>query len=214
MSRIKNIKPKNPSNWISIKLGKGSKRTFMTFKWRANCLPSEITRSEAFWHVRSTFNEDSTLRFLRLMYFWNQLSDEAIELAFDHPRFLRSVEFNVLLKTLATTELTRLEIMGRMERALSILNRKSEFRELLLPQWINNIHLVAERETRSIRTHKRFSGWVRNASSIGSKHRSDVFIPEPLLEDYPEESFDEFEFLYGLVSVGNLESNTGILRLS
>jgi hypothetical protein len=148
------------------------------------------------------------------MYFWNQLDTDTIELAFDHPRFLRSVEFNVLLTLLAKTELTRLEIIGRMERALKVLSKKSEFRFILLAQWSNNINLIAERETRSIRTHKRFSGWVRNASSIGSKHRSDVFIPEPLLEDYPEESFNEFEFLYGLVSVGNLESNTGILRLS
>jgi len=148
------------------------------------------------------------------MYFWNLLTKEAIELAFDHPKFLRSVEFNVLLTMLATTELTRLEIIGRMERALLILNRKSEFRYLLLSQWSKNVHLIAERETRSIRTHKRFSGWVRNASSLGSKHASKIYIPEPLFEDFREESFDEFEFLYGLVSVGNLETNTGILRLS
>jgi len=214
MSHTKNKKPKNPSNWISIKLGQGQKRSFMTFKWRANCLPSEITRSEAFWHVRSTFNEDAMIRYLRLKYFWNELQGEQIELAFDHPRFLRSVEFNVLLALLANTELTRLEISIRAERALSVLNRKSEFRFNLLSTWDQNIRLVAERETRTIRPHKRFSGWVRNASALGSKHKTKVFIPDPLFEEYPEESFDEFEFLYGLISVGNLESNTGILRLS
>jgi len=196
-----------------LKIGTGVKRGFETFKWKANRSPSEITRWESFWHVRSTFKQDALLRFLRLRYFWGLMSDLEIELAFDHPRFLNDVEFNVLLTVLASTELTKLQITERSESALKFIGKTSKFSKRLIPQWNNNIYVLAEREQRTIRPHKAFSGWVRNASSIGSKHKSTLNIPEPILEEFTKEQFNEYKYLYESISVGKIETNLGFISL-
>lgn len=200
MSTSKTRTLDHPSNWISIKMGRGERtKGFVTIKWKASSTNSEITRKESFWHVRSTFAEEALLNFLRLKYFWNELTDQETILAFDNPRFLKSIEFNVLLTVLASTEYSRTEISEASNKVSRILGRKSKFSKSLLPQWENNIFLVAERTERPIRPSKKYSGWVRNSSSVGSKRQAKFFIPEPLFEEFPEEHFDEYELFCELI---------------
>lgn len=149
------------------------------------------------------------LRYLRLKYFWKELSNQEMLLCFDHPKFLKDLQFNVVLQAVAQTELSRLEIVERLEQGLNFLGKKNHFRKPLLTQWDNNISILAEETTRSIRPHKAFSGWVRNASSLGSK-RSRPSLPEPFSEEVAEVFLDEYEFLYTLISVGRIETNSGI----
>jgi len=195
-------------------LGKGNEsRGFHSFSWKNTNLSSELTRSESFWRVRSTFSKSKTVRFLRLKFFWGELSPEEQQLAFDSPGFLNDVEFNVMLALLAEQQTTREKIQQRVEKALRLIGKKSHFRKELIRQWENNIFLTAKESKRPIRPHKAYSGWVRNSSSVGSKRKSKFFIPDPISEDFDDATFDEYEFLYKLASVGKLDTNLGVLRL-
>lgn len=197
-----------------LRFGKGKKGNFFTSTWSASLSSTEITRSETFWHVRSNVRNVALLKFLRLKFFWKELSEEEQYFAFSAPRFLDDTEFNVLLVLLVTTELGQKEIARRFELACKVLNRRSNFRPELIKQWESNILLTADRGERPIRPHKAFSGWIRNASSVGSKKKNTLSIPEPLSEVLFEDKFDEYKFLYELISVGRIETNLGIINLS
>lgn len=146
--------------------------------------------------------------------FWLETNFTEREFAFSHPKFLNDVEFNALLTVLATTELTKSEIVRRCEYVLNLIGKKSNFREGLLKQWDSNILISSTLTTGPIGKHKAFSGWVRNSSSVGSKRSVRSSNPEPLAEDFSEDMFDEYEFLVEAISVGSIESNLGIIRLS
>jgi len=212
MSRKKKELPVDTRKSMQLIIGNGKKGTFFGATWPAISPSSELTRSESFWHVRSNVRREVMLKFLRLRFFWEQTSDPEKEFSFTHPGFLQDLEFNVLLALLTTTELSRIEIVERMEKALKLLDRKSNFSMNLISQWNNHILIIADLESRPIRSHKAYSGWVRNASSVGSK-RKKPSIPEPISEDMPENKIDEFNFLYELISVGRIETNLGVIRL-
>jgi len=189
---------------------KGS--VFLSSTWPAISPSPELTRSESVWHVQSNMRTETVLKFMRLRWFWKDFEPEEEELFFSQPRFLNDVEFNVILALLGNTELSRKEISEKMEKALNLLGKKSNFRHLLLPQWSGRISVIADLVTRTIGKHKAFSGWVRNSSSVGSKRRGPS-IPEPISDDMPEIKFDEYNFLYELISVGSIETSLGIIRL-
>ena len=214
MSRKAKTISDNVHSPIRFRIGSGKRnRRIFTFKWKANLLSSEISRSESFWVCNSSFNEEVMLKYLRLRYFWGHSLPIEYTAMFDHPKFLQDLEFSVALQAVATTELGKEEIMERLEHGLSLLGRKSLLRKALFSQWDNNIFLLVEEIVRSIRPHKRFSGWVRSASSIGSK-RSRPQLLEPLKEEeFRQDQFDEYVFLYELISVGRIETNSGT-RLS
>jgi len=200
MSRRKKELPIDPLRAHQLRIGKGKKSFFSTYQWKAIESSSEITRSEAFWLVKSNVSWTAMLKFLRLKFFWGELDEKETEFAFAHPKFLDNVEFNVLLALLARTELTKSEIIRRTEQALNSLNKKCNFRRNLIPQWDNHILITADLEHRTIRPHKAYSGWVRNASSIGSKRNNRPSLPDPLLDEWAGEKFDEYNFLYELIS--------------
>lgn len=212
MSRKKKNLLVEPRKGIQLSVGEGKKGNFLTTTWLAISPSSEITRSESFWHVRSNVRIEVMLKFLRLRFFWEQAEELEKEFSFSHPGFLKDMEFNVLLALLTTTELSRSEIIGRMEKALKLIGLKSNFSLNLISQWNNHILITADLESRTIRPHKAYSGWVRNASSVGSK-RGKPSAPEPISEDMPEDKFDKYNFLYELISVGRIETNSGVIRL-
>lgn len=211
MSRKKNLILVETRKSIQLRFG-SEKRVLFSSVWPAISPSSEITRSEAFWHVQSNVRNEVMLKYLRLKWFWKNFQPGEEEFIFSNPSFLKDMEFNVLLALLTNTELSREEISGRMERALSIFGKKSNFSKALLSQWNNHISIIADLSSRTIRPHKAFSGWVRNASSVGSK-KNRPSIPEPIAEDMPEMLFDEYNFLYELISVGSIETSLGIIRL-
>lgn len=197
---------------VQLRIGP-KKEAFASSTWLAVSPSSELTRSEQFWHVRSNVNRDTMLKYMRMRHFWIETSDLEKELSFSHNGFLKDVEFNVLLALLATTELSRFEITSRMEQALLVIGKRSNFRKQVLDSWISHIVIVADLQTRPVRKHKAYSGWVRNASSVGSKKKNSS-IPEPISEDMPGDKIDEFNFLYELISVGRYEANSGVISLS
>jgi hypothetical protein len=154
------------------------------------------------------------LKFLRLRYFWNESSLLEKEFSLSNPKFLHSVEFNVALTALVTTELTREEISQRLQKVLNFLGKKSFLSKSLIPQWNNNILITATLTSGPIGRHKAYSGWVRNSSSVGSKRQVKSSSPEPLTEEFSEHEFDEFEFLLKAITVDSIETQMGSIRLS
>lgn len=214
MSRTKKITPVKGPIGIQLKMGELRLRSFKVLTWKAFSPSSELIRSESFWHVKSSVTLDVLLKFLRLKYFWGELNSREIELLFSHPKVLDDVQFNVLLAVQATTELDKSTIIRRLDIALNFLSLKSSFRKELVQQWAGVVTFVADLETRSIRPHKRYSGWVRNSSSVGSKRLSNISIPEPLSEEFTDQMFDEYEFLYEFITVGSIETRSSFIRLS
>lgn len=214
MAKLKKQLPILPRSEIRLLIGKGKKKQILATSWKAYSPSSELTRSQSFWNTWSSCSEEKMLRFLRLRAFWLETNFTEREFAFSHPKFLNDVEFNALLTVLATTELTKSEIVRRCEYVLNLIGKRSNFREGLLKQWDSNILISSTLTTGPIGKHKAFSGWVRNSSSVGSKRSVRSSNPEPLAEDFSEDMFDEYEFLVEAISVGSIESNLGIIRLS
>jgi len=207
---------KNPLFESRLILLGNKKCTFRhTFRWNSTSPSPEITRRRRFWSVESSASKEFMLKYLRLRFFWKLTSPLEDDLLFNCPEFIEDVEFEVLLLLVANTKFTRSDIALRSEKALSAIGRKSNFSFRLLNQWDNNIKLRAEEKDFPITRHKAFSGWVRNSSSVGTKSRGNFKAPEGISEEFSEVKFDEFKFLYTLISVGSYEANTGtIIKLS
>jgi len=211
-----NLETQHSFNGVSIRIGTGKKLSFFTTTWKSNSSNAEVSRQESFWHVRSSSTMEATVKLLRNLYFWKEIefTPEFLDLCFSNNAFLRDIEFNVLLALLAETELSREEIAIRSKRALEILGKKSNFDKNDFFRRKHSMYILAELERRAIRPSKKYSGWVRNSSSVGSKRKSKIFIPEPLLGEYSEEMFDEYKILYELISVGKIETKAGFIKLS
>jgi hypothetical protein len=106
------------------------------------------------------------------------------------------------------------EIERRLQQSLKFIGQMSNFRKELLKQWDGAIAISATTSFGPIGKHKAFSGWVRNSSAVGSKRSFNSSLPEPLSEEFTEDKFDEFEFLLSAISVGSIESNLGVIKLS
>jgi hypothetical protein len=87
---------------IQLRFGSG-KRVFLSSTWQAVSPSSELTRSESFWHVQTNVQAETVLKFMRLKWYWKDFRPEEEELFFSHPRFLKDLEFNVLLALLTST---------------------------------------------------------------------------------------------------------------
>jgi len=154
------------------------------------------------------------LKFFRLRFFWGLTNSIEEDLMFNCPEFIEDPEFEMLLALLANTNMTRSDIASKAEKAFSFIGKEFNFSLNLIRQWENNIWIMAEEMELPITRHKAYSGWVRNSSSVGTKSKSSFSIPEGLSEEFSEDNFNEFNFLYSLISVGSYEANTGmVIRL-
>jgi hypothetical protein len=214
MAKVRKSLSIGPLKSDSIEIGKGKKRKTVLSTWQAYSPSSEITRSHTFWNCWSNCKEAVMLRFLRLRVFWGISNDHEKRFAMSHPKFLLDVQTNVVLTALATTGLTTDEIERRLQQALKFIGQESNFRRSLLSQWDGAISISATTSIGPIGKHKAFSGWVRNSSAVGSKRFVNSSLPEPLSEEFTEDKFDEFEFLLSAISVGSIESNLGVIKLS
>lgn len=187
----------------------GRVKHFRTHKWRSsNNLANTLT--ETFWNVKTPIRKHTFIEYLQLKTFLGYSSQLEVRLCYDAPGVLNDHLFLDALRARQTgVELNTL--LQRMQYLQQLLER---------PVWSKNLYhtydkcFVYEIEEirRSIRKVKKYSGYVRNSSAVGSKRSSNSPKPEPeIFEWTTNEELDYFQFL----SVGEFDSGpSGVMRFT
>lgn len=195
-----------PIFWESS-FGRSSK-TFKINKWRSSVPPSNNS-AETFWTLQTNRRLQSFLEFQKLRFIFEHLPVMEQQNLLDAPGVfadrlfidaLRAKIDNVSTKTFEE----RLEICSFIAGKSSIWNRN------LLKTWKGTtVYRICLHE-KPIRKAKKFSGWVRNSSSVGSK-RFGATRPEP--ETFEWDNFSEIDY-YKALTVGEFPGTMGIQILS
>lgn len=174
--------------------GNGRKLTsFRTFRWRSsNNLSNTLT--ETFWSIRSNFRMHTFLEYIKMETILGNTDQTLKRMLYDAPGVLSD---NLFIDAL------RAQYCGVQSNIL--LQRLAKARKWLsLPPWSLNLlytyrncvayEVVELRKT--IRKVKKYSGYVRNPSSVGTKKRKvpSSYTPETF-EWNSYEEIDWYEFL-------------------
>jgi hypothetical protein len=128
---------------------------------------------------------------------------------FDSPSAMQDELFIDALRAKISVGLTP-EVKERLEICSFIYGKSSIWTENLLKTWKGTtIYRICLFE-KPIRKAKKFSGWVRNSSSVGSK-RFGKTKPEP--ETFEWDNFSEINYFQAL-TVGEFPGTMGIKLLS
>lgn len=149
--------------------------------------------------VYSSGSRAATFEYLWLKFLWDHLTKIEYELLLASNEFLlndyRYTTFRLMLEN------PKKSIRNKLLRIQLFLGMKLDSRERYLGY--KRMRIDIQRITRSLQKVPKFSGYVRNASAVGSKRPGGPGIPEPL--PYTEEyCFTEKLDWEKLFSVGGL----------
>lgn len=196
-----------------FRLGTNLKVPNRTFRWRSLSTISEITRTESFWKIKTNVRLQTALSFMKLLFIWGKLTNRLQQVILDHPGTLQDPIFRALAVAKVQTGIPLEELVDRLTRLKLLLGGQNLYQNGLIPQWSGAIVIEISEETFPIRPFKRFSGYVRNSSSVGSK-RGNKFTFEPIPEKFSTERFEEYEFIYEAITVGEVVSRSGNLSVT
>jgi hypothetical protein len=177
-------------------------KSFRTHQWKSsNNLPNDS--SETFWSIKSPARKFTLIKYLQLKVLMGKASFVELSCCYDATGVLKDDLFIDALRAWKTDVPSNI-----LWQRLQLLQRW-----LGLPEWSENLYYTLDKSVnyelqltrRTIRKVKKYSGYVRNSSAVGSKRTSKVFIPEA-------ESFEwnynvEIDF-YSYLTVG--EFNSGL----
>jgi len=144
--------------------------------------------------VLSNGKRQAVHRFLWLKYLWDSLSKLETILFFLMPESLKSAKISSVLRL--RNEGKNLKVLrARVNKLEQLLNEKESTRNSY--QGMRRMRIEIREEIRSLRPTKKFSGYVKTPSSVGSKRKSGGSINEPLFSsDFKtKESFAWYETL-------------------
>lgn len=186
----------------SIKISESRKKVkaFRTLRWRAFVNPTN-NRAETFWLVHTNFRKGRFISYMKMKHLIEGLPEDEQQILFDFPgvleddlfvNALRAKQTGVSLKTLEE-KFHQLFLMGIT---------KEEFSSNLFYTLDGTITYQIYRIERAIGKVKKFSGYVRNSSSVGSK-RAKTTQPDP--EHFVWTNAVEYDY-YSFFTVGDLIS--------
>ena len=151
-------------------------RHFRIHRWKsANNLAN--TLSETFWIIKTSTRKHTFIEYLRLKVLLGFANEVETRCCYDSPGTLENILFLDALRAFRTevSEDTFWERLNYLQRLFN------------LPEWSPNLYYTLDgvisyeitESRRSIRKVKKYSGYVRNSSSVGSKRRSTSPRPEP-----------------------------------
>lgn len=159
--------------------------------------------------VYSSGSRPAVLKFLWYKFLWDELTKEEWKLFIILPESLNNPMIFGALRAL--------QIKGKKEIRRKILNApflSYEERPLRTKyQGIKGLSIEIHEESRKLPKVPKFSGWIRSASSVGSKRQRGPSFLEPLAiieNDYNDFSFDWYSYL----TVGDSYLQTGRKTLS
>lgn len=168
-------------------------KNFHTFQWRSsNNLSNTLT--ETFWIVRTPFRKFKFIEYLQLKNLMGLTNEVEVRCLIDAPGVLTDPLYIAALRAVKTVGVSRIfwERLRLLQRLLGV------------PEWSENLYYTydgvcfyeIEEVRRSIRKVKKYSGYVRNSSSVGTKSSRTISRPEPEIFEWNNDvETDYYEFL-------------------
>lgn len=179
-----------------------SLRSFRIRRWESSDqLPNNLTKT--FWQLQTNVSYQKFLECKKLELFLKGLPLEELQCLFDAPGVLDDELFTSLLR--AKNDL-RLNLMKEEHEIQLLLLRRLRVLQLILglPLWSQNLLYTYKGNLKyelqlvrvAIRKVKKFSGWVRNSSAVGSKRKSrDLGYNPEIFGVILDEEFDYYSIL-------------------
>lgn len=166
--------------------------SFSSFQWRSsNQLPNDL--SETSWQLKSNFRLHNLIHYLKTKSIFSSLPEIEFRCLVDGPGVLRDNLYIDALK--AKMSNVPLDVLEQRLLWIQKLENKKEMSRDLLRQWNGNVRYEIKEIRKPIRKVKKFSGWIRSSSSVGSK-RPRKPSPEPgVFEWSMYDNLDFYEFL-------------------
>lgn len=188
-------------------------KNFRELRWRSSTKPSNI-RVETFWVIRTNVRKEKFLLYMKLKFLIEGLTEDELQLLIDAPGILsdslfldalRAIRFGISLKILEQ----------RLQQLYTLGITQFNFSLNLYYTLSGTISYQTYLSEKPIGKIKRFSGYVRNSSSVGSKRKSGTrAIPEHFQWNNSVE-YDYFHFLtVGELTSGASGGNSLILKSS
>lgn len=175
---------------------------FRTHKWASsNTIQNDSTKT--FWRVRTNFRRETFIEYLKLKLLYDpNLSSLELRFILDLDTIINDEILMALLRA-RNLNINEEVAISRFLQALRLYSRK-ELTKNLFFTLEGTILYELEECRQSIRRVKKFSGYVRNASSVGSKKGSNSSKPEPEIFRWAgtDEKIDWFRY----ITVGELSS--------
>lgn len=179
--------------------------------WMSSNSPSnELAKS--FWRVESNVKITTFLKYLKLELMYGDLSVDRYQMLVDSPGFFSDKVFLEALRAKKNLLVSDKELGERF----SILYQLGYYPTYFDPNLLYTLRGVVKYrynlETFSIRKAKKFSGYVKNSSSVGSKRMNTSAKLDPEISEWTNAvSIDFFHFF----SVGELDTGLpGSLKLT
>lgn len=176
---------------------------FRTYKWMSTNNPTELTRTESFYSLKSNVRISRFLECKKLEHFLIGLPDAETQALYDFPGVLGDVMFVNLLRAKASLLLT-----GDWRRQFPILLERVQILRSALgcSSWnlnvlyasLGNLKYELHLCSRRIRPFKKYSGYVKTPSAAGTKRGSPGGSYEP--EIFDQTKFEERDLVPFLLS--------------
>jgi len=182
---------------------------FRNLTWRSSKQVAD-TPTETLWKVRTNFRLQTFTEYFKMKHYFIGLSVNEQRMLFDAPGVLRDDLFLALLRAKETGISER--ILTARLASLQRLLGKRQWEMNLLSTFDGVLSYEITEILKPIRKGQKYSGYVRNSSSVGSKRGFGNPKPEPETFEWNTEStIDYFAYL----SVGQLSLASGeILSLT
>jgi len=178
-----------------------------TLRWGSSTLPlNEIGKT--FWSIETPLRKEKFLLLMKMKFLENDLCPILTQCLLDEPSSLRDELFVSSAIAARKNNVPLDKLWPRIEFIADLLN-KPQFKKIILKQWENRFPYRVREYDVPTRKPKKFSGYVRNSSSVGSKRRLPRMEPDPeTLQWDSGEKLDVLTFL----TVGELKGHSVSLR--
>lgn len=169
-------------------------KNFRSLKWKSSKqVPNTLT--ETFWRVRTPAKMFNFIEYFKMKSFFDVIQMDEWRMLFDAPGVLEDDLFMSLLK--ARYFGVPQNILLLRLQALQRLKGQTPWNSNLYYTYKGVFAYEVEEVRSSIRKVKKYSGYVRNSSAVGSKRSSGASKPEPEIFEWKplNEEIDFFGFL-------------------
>lgn len=182
-------------------------RSFRTLRWKSSKQKPD-SATETYWYVLTNFRLHSFLEFWKLKNFLEEIPVELQMLLYDSPGVLKDDLYLSLLRAKSLN--VSKDILLKRYVTLQILLGKRPWSRNLLKQLEGTLSYEIRLVTKPTRKGKRYSGYVKTPSAVGSKRGLGNSKPEPGTFEWNTEFVpDYFEYL----TVGRLSSASGNISI-
>lgn len=186
---------------ILAQSAKGNKKNFKK-KFRLGSSNNRADNlSKTFWSVQTNVKRFTLLRYLKMKALMGLCSDLEYRVLLDWSGVLEDILFIDALR--ARNEGVPLETLFQRVAWVQKLDNMIPWGINLYFTLDNVVSYNIEEVRMTIRPVKKFSGYVRNSSSVGTKSKSTIYVPEPESFEWKEDVKKDF---YTFFSVGEWNS--------